>query len=131
MKTLITLTLFISTLTFQNFAFAQNSTISYTGFSPCSINCDNMVCHETDSAPQARDLTTITDRVTLQFADSNEEFDSSLNIQTGGILELPSSSDKIDITESGRALAIKRVMKSSLVKNTDFTGLFRIKFYFA
>ncbi|WP_157638000.1 hypothetical protein [Flexithrix dorotheae] len=101
MKTLMTLALFISISIFQNFASAQNCTISCVGSSPCSIDWDNMVCDETGSAPQDGDLITITDGVTVQVTDSNEKFDGSLKIESGGILEFPSSSNKLDLTDGG------------------------------
>ncbi|WP_020526993.1 hypothetical protein [Flexithrix dorotheae] len=84
--------IFISQLT------AQNCTITCSGGSPCTIDWDNMVCDETGSFPAVGDEIIITNGVTVEVTDNDEEFNGNLRIQSGGILTFPSSSDKLDLT---------------------------------
>ncbi|MBX2840507.1 MAG: hypothetical protein KTR26_01950 [Flammeovirgaceae bacterium] len=90
---------------------AQNCTIYCSDASPCTIDWDNMLCDETGSAPVVGDEIIITDGVTVEVTDNNEAFNGNLRIESGGILDFPSSSDKLDLTNGssgcGRSIIIE------------------------
>lgn len=83
---------------FSTISLAQNCTITCSGASPCTIDWDALTCDETGSAPQVGDEIIITNGVTVEVTDSNEEFDGNVRLKDGANLNFPTNSDKLDLT---------------------------------